>query len=141
MIGRFDIDILPNGDGVKVYAWWGGFRPQDFKRFEDHDMLGTLKKIYCVLKPDEFAKKPRFGELFDDTSVATPTHETTSKKKYLRGTEFVAYLRLRIILKPNDPEKGKMCIEYTNYGFPGNVPESFRQNKLCLLLQELISPS
>ena len=49
-VGLFDIDIVPVDDGVKIYTKWGGFRKSDFKKFPNHPILETLKKIYSTLE-------------------------------------------------------------------------------------------
>lgn len=136
-IGKFDIDILPDDANVKVYTYWRGFRPSDFKKFQNHKVLDLLKKIYNDLKPNEFAKKPRFREFFNDKSNQSTIDKITIKKKYPKGTQFLAYLQLQIILKPYNFDKGELFFRYTNYAFPDNLPESFKGDNLYLLLQEL----
>lgn len=136
-IGGFDIDILPDGDDLKIYSYWRGFRTTDYEKFPNHPVLNILKKIYTNLKPEEFIKKPNFREFFNDKSDKTIKQKIRSKNKYLKGTKFVAYMQLEIILKPYDFEKGDLFFRYNNYGFPENIPESFTDKKLYTLLLEL----
>ncbi len=136
-IGRFAIDILPNENNLKIYTYWGGFNPSFFERFKNDYILNTLRNIYSTLKPDEFSKKPHFKEFFNDKSDKTIIHKITPKKKYSKGTKFIAYLQLEIILKPYDSKKGELFFKYRNYGFPDNIPESFKDSDLYPLLKEL----
>lgn len=135
-IGGFNIDILPDGDNLKIYTYWNNFRDSDFKKFPNHPVLEVLKKIYTNLKPNEFTKKPRFRDFFNDKSDKTLL-KIKSKKQYPKGTKFVAYIHLEIILKPYDFEEGELFFRYKNYGFPQNIPKSLLKEKLYVLLAEL----
>ncbi len=137
-IGHFDIDILPDGKNVKIYTYWSNFRSSDFEKFPNHPVLNILKEIYAKLKPEEFTKKPYFREFFNDKTDKTLI-KIQSKKKYPKGTKFVAYLQLEIILRPYDFEKGELFFEYRDYGFPNGVPQAQMDKVLYSLLMDLHS--
>ena len=133
-IGRFKIDILPDSDKLKIFTYWYGFKNSDFKKFPNHPVLEVLKKIYANLQTDEIRKKPKFREFFNDKSKLT---KIGPKKNYTKGTKFVAWLNLEILLKPYDFEKGDLVFSYNKYGFPENISESFKSYNTYSFLEQL----
>ncbi len=138
-IGLFDIDILSEQDGWKICTYWGGFRKSDFEKFPNHPLLEILKKIYSTLEPNQIIKKPRFREFFEDNPDYSLIHKIQSKKKYPKGTKFVAYLQLETILRPYDFEKGELFFEYRDYDFPNGMPKAQMNKVLYGLLIDLHS--
>ena len=135
-IGLFDIDILPGEKNLKTYTYWRGFRKSDFEKFTNHPVLEILKKIYSALEPNQITKKPQSKGFFEDNSVMD---NIQSKKDYPKGTKFVAYLQLDIILRPYDFEKGELFFECREYDFPDGIPKLLMDRELYDLLVNLHS--
>ena len=122
-IGSVDIDILDDSNNPKIFTYWGGFKKSNFERFTNHPTLDILKKIYSSLNSDQVIMKFSPCEFFLECKDSDFTPTKMPKKKYPKGTKFTAWLRLRIILRPWDYEKGKLVFEYDEYAFPDGIPK------------------